>query len=314
MIPIPQYPLYSASIALYGGSQVNYYLNEETNWGLDIKELERSYKEAEKNGINVRALSVINPGNPTGQLLSEENMANVVEFCEKKKLILLADEVYQENVYTDEKNWHSFNKIVETMGKKDTFDLISFHSCSKGFLGECGRRGGWFQMSPSFTKEIYDQVYKHSSVSLCPNVDGQVLVECKVSPPKKGDPSFEDYEREKLAITESLKKRAKKVEQSFNSVEGVSCRDVEGAMYAFPKIVLPKKAVEEAKKLGKSPDLFYCLHLLNETGMCVVPGSGFGQKEGTFHFRTTFLPPEDQIDKVITNFKNFHEKFINKYQ
>ena len=68
-----------------------------------------------------------------------------------------------------------------------------------------------------------------------------------------------------------------------------------GAMYAFPQIRLPARAVEAARKEGVAPDFFYCLQLLEQTGICVVPGSGFLQREGTFHFRTTFLPEEDKI-------------------
>ncbi len=64
-------------------------------------------------------------------------------------------------------------------------------------------------------------------------------------------------------------------------------------MYLFPTISLPPKAIESAKKKGQSPDSFYTMELLNATGVCVVPGSGFGQAEGTWHFRSTFLPPED---------------------
>lgn len=67
MIPIPQYPLYSASLAEYGLQQVGYYLDEASNWGLSTDELERSLQEARKH-CNPRALVVINPGNPTGQV------------------------------------------------------------------------------------------------------------------------------------------------------------------------------------------------------------------------------------------------------
>jgi len=72
MIPIPQYPFYSATINLFGGSQVHYYLDEEKGWELTVEELEKSYEKSKKDGIDVRALAVINPGNPTGQMLSKK--------------------------------------------------------------------------------------------------------------------------------------------------------------------------------------------------------------------------------------------------
>ena len=72
MVPIPQYPLYSASIALYGGTLVPYYLDEKNGWSMNIDELQRSLDAARDKGILCRALVFINPGNPTGQCLSEE--------------------------------------------------------------------------------------------------------------------------------------------------------------------------------------------------------------------------------------------------
>ncbi len=131
MVPIPQYPLYSASLQLVGGSMVGYYLNEDKQWSLEVEELERAYKEAEEQGKNVRALVIINPGNPTGSCLTKQSMMKIVDFCEKHKVLLLADEVYQENIYR-EKPFYSFNKIVHEMGKQHTFEMVSFHSVSKG--------------------------------------------------------------------------------------------------------------------------------------------------------------------------------------
>ncbi len=94
----------------------------------------------------------------------------------------------------------------------------------------------------------------------------------------------------------------------FNSLEGVTCNFTEGAMYSFPRLHLPKGAIDAARAAGKAPDTFYCLQLLEETGIVTVPGSGFGQEEGTFHMRTTILPSEDKIAEFVSKFKNFHEK------
>lgn len=80
MIPIPQYPLYSAAIALYGGQEVPYYLSESDSWGTSVDDLKKSLEAAKDNGIDTRALCVINPGNPTGQCLTEENMKRVYYF------------------------------------------------------------------------------------------------------------------------------------------------------------------------------------------------------------------------------------------
>jgi aspartate/methionine/tyrosine aminotransferase len=74
MIPIPQYPLYSATICLSAAQEVHYFLNEEDRWSVSLEELERSYNEAKNKGINPKLITIINPGNPTGQVLSENSI------------------------------------------------------------------------------------------------------------------------------------------------------------------------------------------------------------------------------------------------
>lgn len=136
MVPIPQYPLYSATIAEFGMNQIGYYLNEETNWGLDIPELERSLKEAQKVCLP-RAIVVINPGNPTGQVLTRENIQDIVRFAHKNKLFVFADEVYQDNVYDKASTFHSFKKVLFEMGEPyKHMEVASFMSCSKGYMGK----------------------------------------------------------------------------------------------------------------------------------------------------------------------------------
>ena len=95
LVPIPQYPLYSALATLHNAHLVPYYLDEEHGWTLTGAEVERALAEAKKNDINVRALAIINPGNPTGQCLEEKDMKDIVKVAAREGLVLLADEVYQ---------------------------------------------------------------------------------------------------------------------------------------------------------------------------------------------------------------------------
>ncbi|CAL0317985.1 unnamed protein product [Lupinus luteus] len=314
LCPIPQYPLYSASIALHGGTLVPYYLDEATGWGLEISELKKQLEDAKSKGINVRALVVINPGNPTGQVLSEENQREIVKFCKLEGLVLLADEVYQENVYVPEKEFHSFKKISRSVGYgENDIALVSFQSVSKGYYGECGKRGGYMEVT-GFSSEVREQIYKVASVNLCSNISGQILASLVMSPPKVGDESYELYMAEKEAILSSLTRRAKTLEEAFNKLEGVTCNKTEGAMYLFPRIRLPEKAIKAAEALNKAPDAFYCGRLLNATGVVVVPGSGFGQVPGTWHFRCTILPQEDKIPAIASRLTEFHEKFMDEFR
>ncbi|KAF9590341.1 hypothetical protein IFM89_033867 [Coptis chinensis] len=211
LVPIPQYTLYSAAISLYGGSLVPYYLEETANWGLDVNNLRQSVADARSRGITVRAMVIINPGNPTSQCLSEANLQEILKFCYREKLVLMVNEVYQHNIYQDAQPFLSARKV------------------------------------------LLDMVLPIASISLSPNVLGQIFMGLMVSPPNPGDISYQ---------------------------KNVVCNFTKGAMYSFPQIRLPPKAIEVAKMAGKVPDVFYCLKLLEATGISTVPGSGFGQKEG----------------------------------
>lgn len=300
LVPIPQYPLYSASIQLYGGTLLPYELKEKAGWGMDLEEIRKTIHDTRAKGTNVRALVFINPGNPTGQCLTEANLRDLVKLAYEEGLVLLADEVYQPNVYQDEKPFISAKKILGDLGEPyaSGVELASFHTVSKGVLGECGLRGGYVEFT-NFHPGTIDEMYKVASINLSPNTMGQVAMSLMVNPPKPGDESYPLYQQEMEEGLASLRRRAHMMTDAFNSLEGVTCNFTEGAMYSFPQLHLPPKAIEAAKAAGKTPDTFYCLKLLEETGIVTVPGAGFGQEEGTFHMRTTILPLEDKIAEFI---------------
>ena len=134
-----------------------------------------------------------------------------------------------------------------------------------------------------------------------------------VNPPQVGDESYDLFAQEEEYIFEGLKRRSKALVEGLNKVEGITCSPAEGAMYAFPKIDIPAKAIAYAEEHDMTPDTMYCLSLLEETGICVVPGSGFGQKEGRYGFRTTFLPPDEQMMPAIELFGSHHRNFCAKF-
>ena len=312
LVPIPQYPLYSATLALQEAHMLGYELDENDGWALPTAKLEAKLEKAKADGVETRCLVVINPGNPTGNSLPYKNMVEVVKFCAKHKLVLMADEVYQENVYDDALPFYSFKKVLEEMNPRPNLELVSLHSTSKGFLGECGLRGGYFELV-GFDKDVQAQLLKLISIGLCSNTLGQIATGLMVRPPTSGEASHNTYVSERDAILSSMKRRATKLVAGLNSLEGVSCNQPQGAMYAFPQITLPAKAIAAAEAAGKVPDTFYALALLEETGIVVVPGSGFGQVPGTWHFRTTFLPPEEEMEAVVERMGKFHKAFMAKY-
>ena len=313
LVPIPQYPLYSATIALYGGTLLPYHLQEASGWGLDCGALRDSVAAARRAGRCVRALCVINPGNPTGNCLTPANQADIVRLCADEQLVLLADEVYQDNVYAAGKSFTSFRKVAHSLGLLGAFPLFSFHSISKGVTGECGRRGGSFE-AVGCPPDVLEQLLKLASIGLCPNVSGQIVTALVAQPPAPGEPSFERFSAERREILASLARRAATLVAALNRMEGVSCNEAEGALYAFPRITIPARAVAAAAAAGQLPDFFYCWRLLEATGVTVVPGSGFGQQEGTWHFRTTFLPPEGEMESVCQLVAAFHQQFMDQFR
>jgi alanine transaminase len=317
LAPIPQYPLYSAVLTLLGGKLVPYFLDEANNWECSFPDLKKSLRSAREQGVTVRGMVVINPGNPTGQVMSEESMIDIVKFCKQESITLMADEVYQENIYRPGVTFKSFRKLAYEMDVfegKDPFQLISFHSSSKGFTGECGLRGGFFEML-GFPDDVKAQIVKLASISLCPNVVGQVTTGLMVAPPEEGDDSYPQWIDEKTSIMASLKRRALMLSAALNKMEGMSCNSIDGAMYAFPTITLPAKLVAYAREeMNVEPDAYYCMELLEKTGLVVVPGSGFGQEVGTWHFRTTFLPPEHDMEEVVRLLSEFNTQILEKFR
>jgi len=324
LAPIPQYPLYSAVTTMLNGTLSGYYLDEASSWGVVEPELTRALERAREGGAEARALVVINPGNPTGQSLPKSVVQMILRFAAAEGLLLMADEVYQENVYGSAPPFFSFkaalaelrqvgeNGDAEAAALAARAQVISFHSTSKGFIGECGLRGGYFELQ-NIPADVRAQITKLASVSLCSNVIGQFTTGLMVRPPRSGEPSYEEYVAERHAILQSLAKRALSTAAALNALPGISCNEPEGAMYLFPQLHLPARAIEAAEKEGVAADEFYCLRLLEATGLVVVPGSGFGQAGGTWHFRTTFLPPEDQLEDVMLRLAEFQRGFMTTY-
>jgi len=302
MIPIPQYPLYSATIKRCGGAQINYYPDEDSGWTLNKDILIESIQKAKKNNINVKAIVVINPGNPTGSILDKKSIEQVIAFAEENDIAIIADEVYQENLYGAE-----FISFAKAIGDRN-IPLFSLHSVSKGFYGECGQRGGYLEVrNPPIIGNselsFIDLLFKVASVNLCSNTIGQALVYLMVNPPKAGNDAYSTFTNEKQIILDDLFNKANIIKKSFKEMDGMESFGKVGALYLFPRMnKLPQNTT----------DYDYCMSLLEETGLCVVNGSGFGQKQGTHHLRIAFLPSKESLESILPVWIDFHNKYINQ--
>jgi len=160
---------------------------------------------------------------------------------------------------------------------------------------------------------VKEQLVKLVSTKLCPPILGQAAMDVAVNPPQPHEPSYDLFMKEKTEVLNSLAAKAKLTAKMFNQIPGITCNDVQGAMYSFPQIHLPDAAIEAAHSQNMAPDAFYAFQLLENTGICVVPGSGFGQKPGTYHFRMTILPPAEKMESLFESFHKFHTSFLEKY-
>lgn len=150
-------------------------MDEDNNWALSMDELQRSLDKA-KEVSDPKAIVVINPGNPTGSVLSRENIENIIKFAFNERLFIFADEVYQYNVYAEGCTFHSFKKVMFEMGAPyNAMEIASFMSTSKGYMGECGIRGGYAELC-NIDPDVKAIFLKSISAKLCPTVIGQVII------------------------------------------------------------------------------------------------------------------------------------------
>ena len=125
--------------------------------------------------------------------------------------------------------------------------LISYHSTSKGLIGECGERGGYMEFV-GFSEEVLGQFTKVAATSLSSGTIGQVFVGLMVTPPQPGEESYDLFQKETTQIYDGLCRRARHATAALNAIPGISSAEIEGAMYAFPSIRLPESYVAHAKQ------------------------------------------------------------------
>ncbi|XP_030258098.1 alanine aminotransferase 1 isoform X3 [Sparus aurata] len=311
--PVPCHNTTTMSVTGLGAVVVPYYLSEEQGWELQVEELHRAMESA-KGVCNPIALYIVNPGNPDGHVQSRKSMQEVIRFVSERKLFLLADEVYQDYVFGENSEFVSYKRVLSEMGPplSDTVELASFHSASKGWMGECGLRTGYMELvnlDPAVMKHIFTMF----STDTCAPVLGQIALDLMLNPPQPGEPSYPLYHMETQNIKNTLAGNGKRAVEVVNSLPGLCCQPLEGGAFAFPKVYLPPSFIQKAKEAGLEPDTFYCSRLLDEAGLLVGPGTEYGQKEGTYHIRFCILTSAEIMEEVLTRLTCFHKQFMKDF-
>lgn len=280
LTPTPGYPLYTAIQSKLQNVENPYYLDENNDWQPDIEDI--------KSKINdkTRAIILINPNNPTGTNWSEETLSQIIDLAIKHNLVIFADEIYDKLLFEGQKHISiaSLNKDVP---------VITFGGLSKNYIVP-GFRIGWGIVSgdEKILKDYIEAINKLLRARLSANHPEQYAIPAAL----EGDQSHLSE------VNKKLTRRRNITIEMLNSIHGISCVKPEGAFYAFPRLHI------------NQPDNHFVAELISETGVVVVPGSGFGQKPNTQHFRVVFLPPENILEKAYKKIKDFTEKYFEKYE
>uniref|UniRef100_A0A8C0XVP3 alanine transaminase n=1 Tax=Cyprinus carpio carpio TaxID=630221 RepID=A0A8C0XVP3_CYPCA len=313
LIPVPTYASFTLALEEQGAAIIPYHLCEEQGWTLQVEELRKALHTGRKT-CNPVALYICNPGNPTGHIQSRKSIEEVIRFAAEERLFILADEVYQSCVYADDTEFYSYKKVLSEMGStiSSTVELASFNSVSKGFMGECGLRGGYVELV-NLDPAVKEYARRLFSTRSCPPVVGQMALDLMANPPKPGDPSFPTFSEEAQSIKNMICKNTDRIQEVFAELPGISCQPLKAGFFVFPCLHFPPKAIKWAKKRQMEPDMLYCLHLLEETGLHVRPGCEYGQRKDSHHIRLFVATQENIMEDALQRLKTFHTRFMKEF-
>ncbi|MGD8305398.1 MAG: aminotransferase class I/II-fold pyridoxal phosphate-dependent enzyme [Ignavibacteria bacterium] len=279
LTPTPGYPLYTAIASKLAMMENPYYLDEKNEWLPDIEDIKNKVNEKTK------AIILINPNNPTGSLYTKDNLQQIIDLALEHNLVIFADEIYDKLLLDGQEHTSiaSLNKDVS---------CVTFGGLSKNYMVP-GFRIGWGIVSgrKEILSDYIEAINKILRARLCANHPEQF----GIKPSLEGDQS--NLEEAKVKLTS----RRNMTVEMLNAIEGISCVKPEGAFYAFPRLHM------------NQPDNHFVAELIKETGVVVVPGSGFGQVPGTRHFRVVFLPNEKILEKAYNCIGEFYHKYLKKF-
>ena len=280
LIPAPDYPLWTASTSLAGGTPVHYLCDEENGWNPSIEDIEA------KISPRTKAIVVINPNNPTGALYSHEILQQIVELATRHNLIIFADEIYDKILYED-----AVHIPLATLAK-DVL-CVTFNGLSKTYR-LAGFRSGWMVLSGNkeIAKDYIEGLDMLSSMRLCANVPAQYAIQTALG----GYQSINEY----ILPGGRLREQRDIAWKMLNEIPGVSCAKPMGALYMFPRIdpeMYPMKSDERM-----------ALDFLRQKKILIVQGSGFNWIDNQ-HFRVVFLPRVDELKYAIEQFGDFIQKY-----
>jgi alanine-synthesizing transaminase len=283
LVPMPDYPLWTAAVTLAGGAARHYVCDEATGWLPDLKDIEA------KITANTRGIVVINPNNPTGALYPAETLQGIIDIARHHGLVVFADEIYDKVLYDGETH-------TSIASLADDVLFVTFNGLSKNYR-TCGYRAGWMVISgeKDHAADYIEGLNMLASMRLCANVPGQMAIQTALG----GYQSIDDL----VAPTGRLCKQRDLAYDMITAIPGVTCVKPKAAMYLFPKL--------DPTIYPIADDQQFILDLLLEEKVLLVQGTGFNWKTPD-HFRIVFLPNVDDLTEAMKRIARFLENYRKK--
>lgn len=280
LVPAPDYPLWTASVTLAGGTAVHYICDEQAGWYPDIEDIRK------KVTSKTKGIVIINQNNPTGALYPKEVLEDIAEIARQNGLLIFADEIYDRLVLDGLEHTSIASLAPDLM-------VITFNGLSKSHR-IAGYRSGWMSLSgdKSKAKGYIEGLNLLSSMRLCSNVPAQSVIQTALGGPHTTD--------ESLLPGGRVYEQRNYIYEALNDIPGVSAVKPQAAFYIFPKL--------DIKKFHIKDDEQFALDFLKEKHILVTHGGGFHWEQPD-HFRIVYLPDIDQLKRACRGLREFLEGY-----
>ncbi|WP_410497750.1 pyridoxal phosphate-dependent aminotransferase [Chitinibacter sp. S2-10] len=276
LVPMPDYPLWTAAVSLAGGKPRHYLCDEANHWYPSIDDMRAKITD------KTRAIVVINPNNPTGALYPDELLLQIVDLAREFGLIIYADEIYDKVLYEG-----ATHTSIASMA--DDVLFVTFNGLSKNYRA-CGYRAGWMIVSGNKkpAKDYIEGLNMLATMRLCANVPSQYAIQTALG----GYQSIDDLVKDGGRLT----KQRDLAYEMLSAIPGVSVVKPKAALYMFPKLDPVIYPVSDDQQL--------MLELLTEEKVLLVQGTGFNWHQPD-HFRVVFLPNHDDLVDAMNRVARF---------
>jgi len=284
LVPAPDYPLWTASVALSGGTPVHYLCDEQAEWFPDMDDIRR------KITARTRAIVVINPNNPTGALYPPAVLTELVEVARQHRLIVFADEIYDKTLFDGETH-------TSIASLADDVFFVTFNGLSKNYRA-CGYRAGWMVVSgdKAGARDYIEGLDMLASMRLCSNTPGQLAIQTALG----GYQSIKDL----VAPAGRLCRQRDLAYELLRQIPGVSVVQPKAALYMFPKL--------DPRLYPIADDQQFAFDLLAQEKVLIVQGTGFNWVAPD-HFRLVFLPSTDDLAEAIGRIARFLDQYRRRF-